>query len=71
MARGKDRKWRATLCCSAAKAFATSLLELRGGLGADGDTLPSHEVESTSRYGAVGFLSHFVCQRSLGFACSN
>ena len=54
-------KWRAILRCSAAKAFATSLLELRGGLVADGDTLPSHEVESTSRYGALGFLSHFLC----------
>ena len=41
-------RWQAILSCSAAKAFAASLLELRGGLGADG-TPPSYEVESTFR----------------------
>ena len=29
-------RWQAILSCSAAKAFATSLLELRGGLGGGG-----------------------------------
>ena len=43
-------RWQAILSCSAAKAFAASLLEMRGGWGADGDTPPSHEVESTHRY---------------------
>ena len=31
-------RWRTILSCSAAKAFAASLLELRGGSGVDGDT---------------------------------
>ena len=31
-------RWQAILSCSAAKAFAASLLELGGGSGADGDT---------------------------------
>ena len=39
-------RWQAILSCSAAKAFAASLPELRGGLGAYGDTLPSFEEES-------------------------
>ena len=43
-------RWQAILSCSAAKAFAASLLEMRGGWGADRDTPPSHEVESTHRY---------------------
>ena len=47
-------RWQAILSCSAAKAFAASLLELRGGSGADGDTPPSHEVESTFRYAGFG-----------------
>ena len=44
-------RWQAILSCSAAKAFAASFLELRGGLGADGDTPPCSEVGSTFKYG--------------------
>ena len=44
-------RWQAILSCSAAKAFAASLLELRWVLGADGDTPPSYEVESAFKYG--------------------
>ena len=47
-------RWQAILSCSAAKAFAASLLELRGGSGADGDTPPSREVEFTFRYTGLG-----------------
>ena len=47
-------RWQAILSCSAAKAFGASLLVLRGGSGADGDTPPSHEVESTFRYAGLG-----------------
>ena len=38
-------RWCSFLGCAAARALATSLLELRGSGGADGDVPPSHEVE--------------------------
>ena len=47
-------RWQAILSCSAAKVFAASLLELRGGLGADGDT-PSVETDFFS----LTFQRHF------------
>ena len=37
-------RWQAILSCTAAKAFARSLLESRAAVGADGDTPASHEV---------------------------
>ena len=37
-------RWAALLSCAAARAFACSLLNMRGGPVADGDTPSSHEV---------------------------
>ena len=37
-------RWQAILSCTAAKAFARSLLESRAAVGADGDTPASHDV---------------------------
>ena len=37
-------RWAATLACSAARAFAASILDLRVGGGADGDVPRSHDV---------------------------
>ena len=38
-------RWFSILSCAAARAFAASLLEFRGGHGVDGLTPPDHEVE--------------------------
>ena len=38
-------RWYAIITCAAARAFAASLLGLRGGRGSDGQVPPSHEVE--------------------------
>ena len=42
------------LACSGARSFALSLLERRGGLGEDGATPPSHEVEWEGQVCIVG-----------------
>ena len=39
-------RWLSNISCAAARAFAASVLELRGGQGADGQVPPSHQVES-------------------------
>ena len=44
------RRWSSILACSASKSFASSLLELRGGLGADGPTPSSSEVVTDDRF---------------------
>ena len=49
-------RWQALLSCAAAKAFAASLLELRGGQGADGDVPWAHEVENTFKYAGLSGL---------------
>ena len=49
-------RWQALLSCAAAKAFAASLLELRGGQGADGDVPWTHEVENTFKYAGLSGL---------------
>ena len=38
-------RWFLILSCAVARAFVVFLLELRGGHGVDGHTLPDHEVE--------------------------
>ena len=43
-------RWGSLLACTAARAVATSLLELPGARGSDGSTPPSHEVELDFRY---------------------
>ena len=43
-------RWSTMLACSGARSFALSLLERRGGLGEDGATPPSHEVEWEARF---------------------
>ena len=49
MQRRLEQAWRprlyAIITCAAARAFAASLLGLRGGRGSDGQVPPSHEVE--------------------------
>ena len=47
-------RWQAMLSCVAAKAFAASLLELHGVLGADGVTPPTHEVVNTFLFAGLG-----------------
>ena len=42
--------WAATLACSAARAFAASILDLRVGGGADGDVPRSHDVANDFRH---------------------
>ena len=49
-------RWQALLSCTAAKAFAASLLDMRGGQGADGDAPWAHEVENTFKYASLGGL---------------
>ena len=44
------RRWSSILACSASRSFASSLLELRGGLGADGPTPSSSEVVTDDRF---------------------
>ena len=44
------RRWSSILACSASRSFASSLLELRGGLGADGPTPSSSEVVADDRF---------------------
>ena len=43
-------RWASLLACSAAKAFALSLLERRSGLGSDGDTPFTSEVIGEHRH---------------------
>ena len=43
-----------SVCKVQGKAFAASFLELLGGSSADGDTHPSHEVESTFKHARLG-----------------
>ena len=43
-------RWSTLLACSAARAVALSLLERRGGIGADGDTPSTTEVLADARY---------------------
>ena len=56
MRKRAEQAWRMRWCglfgCAAAKAFAASLLELQGSVGADGDTL-SHEVEGDFRHAGL------------------
>ena len=49
-------RWQALLSCTAAKAFEASLLDLRGGQGADGDAAKVHEVEHTFKYAGLSGL---------------
>ena len=43
-------RWFGLFGCVAAKAFAASLLEMQGPVGADGSTPASHEVEGDFRH---------------------
>ena len=47
-------RWAATLACSAARAFAASILDLRVGGGADGDVPRSHDVANDFRHVCLG-----------------
>ena len=47
-------RWSSLLACTAARAFATSLLELRTAHGADGATPPAHEVVADFRCAGLG-----------------
>ena len=57
MRKRAEQAWRMRWCglfgCAAAKAFAASLLELQGSVGADGDTPASHEVEGDFRHAGL------------------
>ena len=54
-------RWRAILACSSARAFATSLLEVRAGGGCDGPTPTTADVVGEYRYvGAVAPCSVFL-----------
>ena len=46
-------RWFSILSCAAARAFAASLLDLRGGHGVDGHTLPDHEVERDQHHAGL------------------
>ena len=46
-------RWYSVLSCAAARAFAASLLELRGGHGADGQVPPAHDVEREQLYAGL------------------
>ena len=46
-------RWASTLACSAARAFAASLLNLRVGRGADGNVPRTHEVVHEFRHGGL------------------
>ena len=46
-------RWYGILSCAAARAFGASLLELRGGHGADGSVPPSHEVERDQHHAGL------------------
>ena len=46
-------RWGAILACATARAVATSLLSLCTSHGADGDTLPTYEVEGDHRYAGL------------------
>ena len=48
-------QWGSLLACTAARAVATSLLELPGARGSDGSTPPSHEVELDFRYAGLAW----------------
>ena len=48
-------RWSSMLSCAAARAVATSLLELPGARGGDGETPTVADVEQESRYaGLIG-----------------
>ena len=47
-------QWTSLLTCTAARAFATSLLEMRTAHGADGAPPPAHEVVADFRYAGLG-----------------
>ena len=47
-------RWAATLACSAARAFAASLLGFRVGGGADGNVPWAHEVVNDHRHEGLG-----------------
>ena len=46
-------RWYSVISCAAARAFAASLLELRGGHGADGQVPPAHEVEREQHHAGL------------------
>ena len=46
-------RWSAILSCTAARAVASSLLELCATGGTDGPTLPTHEVLTSFRHAGV------------------
>ena len=46
-------RWASMLSCVAARAVASSLLDLRRPQGADGATAPSHEVDREFRYAGL------------------
>ena len=47
-------RWTSLLTCTAARAFATSLLEFRTAHGADGVTPPAYEVVADFRHAGLG-----------------
>ena len=47
-------RWTSLLTCTAARAFATSRLEMRTAHGADGATPPTHEAVADFRYAGLG-----------------
>ena len=46
-------RWGSILACAAARAVASTMLELPGSRGSDGDTPPPHEVEREWRFAGL------------------
>ena len=46
-------RWGSILACSVARAVASTMLELPGARGSDGDAPPSHEVEWECRFASL------------------
>ena len=51
------RLWFGLFGCAAAKAFAASLLEMQGPVGADGSTPASHKVEGDFHHAGLAAKS--------------
>ena len=65
-------RWGSLLSCAAARAVATSLLELPAARGADGETPAAADVEQDSRYAGltVSQVGRGVCD-SAGIRCTD
>ena len=56
-------RWRSLLACSSARAFAMSLLERRGGTGADDPTSSTADVVWEARFGFPSAWGYALCFR--------